>query len=63
MGYAQQIEDLWYILLSLDGTWEYLTCQNGEVIICNRYGQEIHAPTEESALRGAIGLYRPREDY
>jgi hypothetical protein len=57
------IEDLWTLLLALDNSWDFKYGEAGEVVIVNRFGQEVHASNEEQALRGAIGLSRSSEDY
>lgn len=54
--YSQPIEELWYLLLSLDNTWQHAFCGTDEVILINGYGQEVHANDEWGALQGAIAL-------
>lgn len=49
-------EDLWYLLLELDNSWQY-TITAIEVILSNSHGQEVHAPNEKSALQAALSIY------
>lgn len=48
-------QDLWYLLLELDSSWELIEDED-EFIFRNKVGQEVHANTLLGALQGALAL-------
>ncbi len=56
--YNTRIEELWYLLLGFDDSWEYGYTTGNDVRLINAAKQEVSAPDEESALRGALALVR-----
>lgn len=62
MEYNQVIEELWYVLLGLDRSWRVQSENDTEIVLTNRFGVEIHANSEESAIRAAIGLEQRKEE-